>query len=35
MMQAIVGEWGQRHEVIETELTEVRHPGRRGRKPAV
>lgn len=27
MIQAIVGEWGERHEVIETELTMMRPPG--------
>jgi predicted PurR-regulated permease PerM len=29
MMQAVIGEWGVRHEVIENELTAVRNPGRR------
>jgi predicted PurR-regulated permease PerM len=29
MLQAIVGEWGERHDVIESELTAVRQPGRR------
>ncbi|MAT05845.1 MAG: AI-2E family transporter [Acidimicrobiaceae bacterium] len=28
MMQAIIGGWGQRHEVIENQLTEMRLPGR-------
>jgi predicted PurR-regulated permease PerM len=28
MLQAIVGSWGERHEVIESHLTEVRIPGR-------
>jgi hypothetical protein len=26
MGQAIVSEWGDRHQVIKSELTEVRHP---------
>jgi predicted PurR-regulated permease PerM len=29
MLQAIVGGWGERHDVIENELTEMRLPGRR------
>ncbi len=29
MVQAIIGEWGERHEVIENELTDMRLPGRR------
>ncbi len=29
MLQAIVGEWGERHEVVQSHLTEVRVPGRR------
>ena len=29
MVQAIVGQWGERHEVIESELTALRTPGRR------
>jgi predicted PurR-regulated permease PerM len=29
MMQAIVGEWGERHDVIESDLTEMSAPGRR------
>lgn len=29
MLQAIMGEWGERHEVIESELTELSAPGRR------
>ena len=28
MLQAIIGGWGQRHEVIESQLTEMRLPGR-------
>ncbi|MCB0966654.1 MAG: AI-2E family transporter [Ilumatobacter sp.] len=28
MLQAIIGGWGQRHEVIESQLTDVRIPGR-------
>ena len=31
MLQAIVGEWGERHEVIESELTTMRVPGSRPR----
>jgi predicted PurR-regulated permease PerM len=30
MLQALIGSWGERHEVIESHLTEVRIPGRRG-----
>jgi predicted PurR-regulated permease PerM len=33
MMQAIAGEWGQRHEVIESELTELTLPGKRRSEP--
>ena len=29
MLQALAGEWGERHEVIESELTEMNVPGRR------
>lgn len=29
MLQAIAGEWGERHEVVESELTELTAPGRR------
>lgn len=29
MLQAVVGEWGERHDVVESALTEVRLPGRR------
>lgn len=32
MLQAIVGEWGERHDVVESELTVVNVPGRRRRK---
>ena len=32
MVQAIVGGWGERHDVIESELTEMRAPGRRARR---
>ena len=28
MIQAIVGDWGERHEVIEDELVELNAPGR-------
>jgi len=31
MLQAIVGEWGERHDVIESELTAMNVPGRRRR----
>jgi hypothetical protein len=31
MLQAISGEWGQRHAVIDDELTELSVPGRRSR----
>ena len=29
MLQAVAGEWGERHEVIASELTEVHVPARR------
>ena len=29
MGQAIVSEWGDRHQVIQSELTDVQHPARR------
>jgi hypothetical protein len=29
MLQALAGEWGQRHEVVENELTTLTVPGRR------
>ena len=29
MLQSIVGQWGERHEVIDSELTAMRLPGRR------
>jgi len=34
MIQAVVGEWGERHDVVENELTEVRVPGRRPKAKA-
>ena len=34
MVQALVSEWGERHEVIDSELTEVRVPGRHPDLPA-
>jgi predicted PurR-regulated permease PerM len=33
MMQALVSEWGERHDVIENELTEMHVPGRRRDDP--
>jgi predicted PurR-regulated permease PerM len=33
MMQALVSEWGERHDVIENELTEMHVPGRRRDAP--
>ncbi len=33
MLQAIAGEWGQRHEVIESELTALTLPGKRRSEP--
>ena len=35
MVQAIVGGWGERHAVVESDLTEMRAPGRRARPPDV
>lgn len=29
MLQAIIGEWGERHDVIDSELTAINAPGRR------
>jgi hypothetical protein len=29
MIQSIVGDWGERHDVIENELVELNTPGRR------
>ena len=34
MLQAIVGEWGERHEVVESDLTTLSAPGRRLRPQA-
>jgi predicted PurR-regulated permease PerM len=31
MLQAIMGEWGDRHEVVESSLTQMTVPGRRRR----
>jgi hypothetical protein len=29
MLQALAGEWGQRHDVVESDLTSLTVPGRR------
>jgi predicted PurR-regulated permease PerM len=34
MLQALAGQWGERHEVIEDELTAVTAPGRRRTEPS-
>lgn len=33
MLHAVAGEWGERHEVVASQLTEVNVPGRRRRSP--